>query len=516
MAKTALFKLLRRAMRQADGFNHLNCSTQTGIEQGRQHRINRRTLLKATALATVGTTLGGRLQAQNINPIVIIGAGLAGLTTAYRLEQSGFPVQVYDANTRTGGRTFSLTDFFPNDQKCELGGEFIDSGHLEIQTLVQELGLTLTDLTAATAQYEPERYYFGGVRVTEAQIIEEFRPVARRLRQDFMKQGRPFFATYDNYSAYSRQLDLLSITDWLDLNGVHGTLRELLRLAYVGEYGLEAEEQSFLNMLYLIGLTPDPFLLFGDSDERYTVLEGNQAISDRIIAGLGNPITLEHRLDALYEKRDGSYRLTFSAPSGNTEITARKVVLALPFNQLRKVATNVIFPEAKQKSIYTLRYGTNAKLMVGTLGRIWYDYDSSGTSFSDLGYIESWETSRGLPGSTAVLTNFTGGVKGLQLGTGSTQAQAQGFLNQIDQVYPGVKARYTDQAVRFHWPTAVNFEGSYGCYTPGDWTTFVGSEPEIVGGLHFAGEHTSYDYQGYMNGAVQSGERVAREIRTLS
>ncbi len=64
-----------------------------------------------------------------------------------------------------------------------------------------------------------------------------------------------------------------------------------------------------------------------------------------------------------------------------------------------------------------------------------------------------------------------------------------------------------------HWPTAKYFEGSYAIYRPGDYTSFVGSEAEVEGNVHFAGEHTSTDFQGWMEGASESGERVAKELR---
>jgi monoamine oxidase len=80
-------------------------------------------------------------------------------------------------------------------------------------------------------------------------------------------------------------------------------------------------------------------------------------------------------------------------------------------------------------------------------------------------------------------------------------------------VFPGARAAYDGRVARMHWPTARFFEGSYGCYRPGDYTSFVGSEAEAVGNVHFAGEHTSTEAQGFLEGAVESGIRAAREIK---
>ena len=82
----------------------------------------------------------------------------------------------------------------------------------------------------------------------------------------------------------------------------------------------------------------------------------------------------------------------------------------------------------------------------------------------------------------------------------------------LEAIFPGAAAAHTKQAARFHWPSSPLSLGSYACYKPGQYTTIAGAEREAVGGLHFAGEHTSLDFQGFMNGASESGERVTQEI----
>jgi len=111
------------------------------------------------------------------------------------------------------------------------------------------------------------------------------------------------------------------------------------------------------------------------------------------------------------------------------------------------------------------------------------------------------------------MTSFTGGRLGVDVGNGSAPQQGDRFARELDVLFPGVPAAYTGDAVRFHWPSARWFHGSYGCYEPGAYTSDVGSEAEPMGNLHFCGEHTSTEAQGYLEGAVAFGERVAREIR---
>jgi monoamine oxidase len=98
------------------------------------------------------------------------------------------------------------------------------------------------------------------------------------------------------------------------------------------------------------------------------------------------------------------------------------------------------------------------------------------------------------------------------MGEGTPEERAAKVVSSLDTIFPGIAAAHTKQAVRFFWPSSSFTLGSYACYKPGQYTTIAGAEREAVGGLHFAGEHTSLDFQGFMNGASESGERVAQEI----
>jgi len=263
----------------------------------------------------------------------------------------------------------------------------------------------------------------------------------------------------------------------------------------------------------MISTEPDPFAIFGESDERFTVKEGNDAVAKEIAAALPRPVTQNHTLVAVRRRPDGALTVVFESGKRVVEEVADRVILALPFNQLRKCELRGIdLSPAKRRSLETVRYGTNAKLMIGTSSRPWVAAGAAGTAFTDAAFHECWDSARGYPTAGAVVTSFTGGALGAAMGEGSTASKAQAFVEHLERVFPGARAAYTGVAVRFHWAGAPNFEGSYACYAPGDWTTFVGSEAEAAGNVHFAGEHTSTDYQGFMEGAVESGHRAAKEI----
>jgi monoamine oxidase len=186
----------------------------------------------------------------------------------------------------------------------------------------------------------------------------------------------------------------------------------------------------------------------------------------------------------------------------------------VPFTTLRRVQLDLDLPQAKRDAIARLRYGTNAKLMIGFDERVWATrHRMSGATYSDLPLQTTWETSRLQKGTAGILTNFTGGRHGIELGTESPKVQADRAVQQLEALWPGIVAARADRReARLHWPSQEWTLGSYACYGPGEWTTLRGAPGESVGNLHFAGEHCAFDNQGFMEGGVETGEWVAQAI----
>ena len=110
-----------------------------------------------------------------------MGAGVAGLTCAYRLMQAGVPVRVFEGQNRIGGRMWSLRDHFPEGLVCELGGELVDSGHETIRGLCDELGLLLDDFEEDDPKLAKDVWFFDGRRMKDAEVVEAFRPIAAKI-----------------------------------------------------------------------------------------------------------------------------------------------------------------------------------------------------------------------------------------------------------------------------------------------------------------------------------------------
>jgi monoamine oxidase len=135
----------------------------------------------------------------------------------------------------------------------------------------------------------------------------------------------------------------------------------------------------------------------------------------------------------------------------------------------------------------------------------------NGETFSDQGYQNTWEVSRGQPGTPGILVNYTGGNIGASF-TGTREFHAEEFLKQIDPVLPGLGDYYNDRVTLDYWTGYPWTQGSYSYWKVGQYTKFAGIEGEQEGAVHFCGEHTSIDFQGYLNGAVETGQRAATEV----
>ena len=512
MSRTPLFSMITRALRQA---RRPTRPLPRAIDRDRR-RLLQAGAGAALALPFVGATGAGCSSAPTQVPVAIVGGGMAGLHVAYRLRQRGLLASVFEGSQRLGGRMFTDRSTFaqPSGQHCELGGELIDTGHMTMRDLATELGLELLDYRTDDASLQTDTAFFGGQIVPAADLLAAFGPIASAIDDVYAQandpNALPSYIDDNGLGAY----DQLSISGFLDQIGASGSIRQLLEVAYNIEYGLETTEQSAMNLISLISTDTQQLALFGGSDERFHTAVGNDAFPSKLAAALdATQIALEHKLVALGTEMDGRFRLTFDRPDGSKDFIADRVVLALPFSLLREVdLAGVTLPDVKKKAIAELGYGTNSKLMVGFSSRPWRTLGYNGASYTDLGYQNTWETSRLQPGPDGILTNYTGGQHGIDIGGGDATKQRDTFLGQIDMVFPGTAGASTGAVARMAWPGYAFTKGSYACYKVGQWTSIGGSEFERVGNLHFCGEHTSVDAQGYMEGAAITGAMVAEAI----
>lgn len=446
--------------------------------------------------------------------VVIVGAGLAGLTCAYRLQQSGVIATVYEASERLGGRCWTRRGDFADGQIAEHGGELIDQSHKEIRHLAQELGLPLDNVLRAEANGAEPFYYVLGEPYSYRDATRDIKQIWQKLHRDLSEAGYP--TLYDRSTPRGAQLDGMSIAQWIDETvpgGRSSRLGRLLEVAYTIEYGAESTEQSALNLIYLLGFSGQGQLrMFGPSNEKYHVRGGNDLIVTRLADRLNATIITGAPLVAIQETATRGFELSFDGGAGS--VRADKVVLTVPFSVLREEVdfSSANFRPLKETAIREFGMGANAKLNVQFVTRLWEQLGCGGDTFADTGYQATWDVSRAQAGGAGILVNYTGGDVARAQSGGTAHGLAVQFLSQVEPVLPGISGQWNGQATFDDWQANPWTRGSYSFWRVGQYTAFGGVEGEPEGNCHFAGEHTSIDFQGYLNGAVASGERAAAEV----
>lgn len=531
MPRTPLFGLVQRSVRLAQLAGQrgepLDEVIDSALDTPRSSAsISRRRFVGMSAAASAAVALDACMPRRSgsaaaptpgrtMEPVLVIGAGIAGLTAAHRLRQHGVPVRVIEAQQRVGGRMYSLRDYVADGQVCELGGELIDTPHEHIRALAAELGIQLDDLREYDRGLSADVWYFGGAHRSTPEVIRALAPVAAQLDADRKAWPTDFDPTYRDPSG-AEALDRMTIAQWLDRAGASGWVRELLDVAFATEYGMPIDGQSALNLLTMIQASPTELAMYGASDERFHVHRGNDTIPRTIADRLGSAVETGTVLEAITQRGDGTFAAAIRRDATSSTVRASHVLLAIPFTTLRDVRLDLPLPAVKRRAINELGYGNNAKLMLGFSERVWRTrYQSNGSVMTSLPFQTTWETSRGQDGRAGIITNFTGAAHALELARGTADEQGALMVADFDRVFPGARTAHEGmKSVRFNWPTFPWTRGSYAGYLPGQWTSIRGAEGEPVGRLFFAGEHCSLAAQGFMEGGCETGEAAARAILT--
>lgn len=447
--------------------------------------------------------------------MAIVGAGLAGLACAERLVAAGIEPVVYEANPeRIGGRCWSSRGW-ADGQVAEHGGEFVDSRHRRIMALADRLGLTLDDLYAKPIRGSA-RAWLNGRQRRFATLRPGRDELDAALRRDAARIGQYGYGHLSPKNPAARAMDEMTAAEWLDENidgGAGSPVGGFVDAQMASEFGLGARELSAINLLYQY-VEPSP-----GADERFHVHGGN----DQLVSGLAEllpdgTIEMDAPLEAIAAAGAGrGYALRIGgADAGSFD----RVVLALPFTQLRQVDLDGAGLGARKRAcIEQLGMGTNAKLIFQTERRPiayrgWNSY-----MVSDRPSYLSWESSLAQPGSAGLITCFLGGRSGgAGLAAEQPHAPASAALaarTLADFERAGLEPIASEQlgeAWCDHWSRDPYTLGSYAAYLPGQYTRFGGVAAEPEGGIHFAGEQTETTFQGYLEGAVRSGERAAAEV----
>jgi monoamine oxidase len=483
--------------------------------------------------------------------IAIVGAGIAGLTAALTLQDAGLACTVYEAAERVGGRMHSDAATWDagagkgTGMVSEWCGEFIDYDHTTLHKLIHRFGLETVALERGRGARAPSLMYIGGGFYPPDEVARDFAALVPRLQQQMADAGFP--TTYNHYTEEGHRLDQLSAYAWIEqyiAGGHESRLGRYLDRGCTGLYGLDTSEQSALNLVYLFAARiPTHGSTRAGPLQGSSKIEGGNARLPLAIAGSlpAECIQLGHRLVALERAGDGAgdgeadagVALTLATAHGDVRERYDRVILALPFSTLRRVDfERAGFDARKRTAIEELGFGTISKLFMQFDQPYWYadgpwPSPHNGFFITDLDIQTLWDGSDGSSGAEALLVDYTSGQRGAAYAppgpytstvdadagaVATVQQYAHESLRQLERVFPGISAHYTGRAALSYSTGDPTLLGSYSCWRVGQYTRIGGYERVRQGPIHFAGEHCSVEFQGYMEGAAREGVRAAREI----
>ena len=542
MARTPLLRALQKLAREHQAAERLGITPAELREreaEAQERSYSRGEFLKRSGLVGAAVAVGGpaalasKARAASGSRIVIVGAGIAGLTAALTLQDKGVAAEIYESSGRVGGRMHSdWTEFggsfWANGQQAELCGELIDSNHKTILQLAQRFGLPTVDLLGSQPNGTEDTYWIFGSLYPKDQADQDFQPVHSTLQGQVQATSYP--TLYNLSTDAGKFFDRMSVYDWIE-NYVPGGHKSrfgaLLDNAYNEEYGAETPNQSALNLIYLLGYNAKPgnFSIYGKSDERYHILGGNSLLPVAIANALpSGSIHLNSRMTSIRTNSDGTITMTFDTGTGtSTTVTADQVVLCMSFSVLRRLDYRKAgFDRLKQTAITQLGSGINAKLNVQFNSRPWNKAGSTGSIYTDQPFQSGWDVTRGQSGATGIFVEYPGANVASSMAqsnpytTNATSTQvtkfAQQLLAQMEPIFPGIGNEWNGKAMLSTPFTDPNFLCSYSYWKPGQYVGFSGYEKMRQGNIHFAGEHCSQDFQGFMEGGASEGVRAANEI----
>ncbi|MEK6703044.1 MAG: NAD(P)/FAD-dependent oxidoreductase [Planctomycetota bacterium] len=475
--------------------------------------LTRRSFLAATLALGVGGLVScrstPRTSAAGGKRVIVIGAGFAGLMCAHELKAVGYSVQVLDARERVGGRVLSFRDLVPGGT-VEGGGELIGSNHPTWAACRAKFGLEFLEIKEDENLDAP--LLLDGKLLTpkEAEALyEEMDGVLKLMTADAANVDAESPWLTPNATA----LDKKSTAEWLAKVECSPMCTRALRMQFESDNGNALHKQSYLGNLAQVkggGLEH-----YWTDSETHRCKGGNQLLAFKLAKAIGEKnIALKIQVKSIKDRGD---KMIISTAGGQT-LEADDVVLAISPGVWNKIEfSQGLIPQGLAPQM-----GVNVKFLAGVKGRFWVQGGLSPDAATDGDIGSTWDATDGQaiapsngkdgkPAATACLTAFSGGPAAERILARKTGPLVEAYVNELAKLYPGIRENFV--AGRFmDWPSEIWTGGSYSFPAPGQVTAQGPLMAKPSGGLHFAGEHTCYKFVGYMEGALDSGARVAQHI----
>jgi monoamine oxidase len=438
--------------------------------------------------------------------VVIVGAGLAGLSAARTLRAAGREVVVLEARDRVGGRT--LNHEIAPGKVVEVGGQWVGPTQTRLLELARELGVG----TYPTHAQGEHLIVAGDRRVRYTGLIPRLSPHVladygqAQLRLDAMARRVPVAAPWRARRA--AQWDGMNFWSWIR-RATHTKLAgELFRLACEAVWACEPEDVSLLHVLFYIHSAGNFDTLIGTDGgaQQDRFAGGSQRLSLVMAEQLGEAVRLGTPVRAIAQDEAG---VTVDG------VRARAAIVAIPPALTARIAFDPPLPAPRDQLVQRMPQGTVVKCMAIYDEPFWRADGLSGQATSTRGPVKVMFDNTPQDGSPGVLLGFLEGAEARELGEWSPAARRNAVVESFTRMF-GPRAAQPVDYVERSWAHEEFSRGCYGCYMPpGAWTAHGPALRAPVGRIIWAGAETAAVWMGYMDGAVRSADRAAREAQSL-
>jgi monoamine oxidase len=438
--------------------------------------------------------------------VVVVGAGFAGLAAARAVVAAGSEAVVLEARDRVGGRVVNAE--IGDGKVVEMGGQWVGPTQDRIYAMAAELGVdtfpTHTDGDNLLRVGGKLRRYSGTIPRLNPVALLDVHLATRRLNRiaGRIDPERP----WDSPDA--AKLDAMSVGAWIRRSMRSGTARRLMRVAGRTIWGAEPEELSLLHLCFYLRSAGSFELLTdvegGAQQDRF--VGGSQLIAIRAAEELGDRVDLGAPVRRIEHGPDG-----VTVIADGREVRARRAIVAIPPPLVDRVEFVPALPAARRQLAQRMPEGWLVKCVALYDEPFWRGDGFSGEALNEAGPVTMTFDNTPPEGSPGALVGFVGGADARGFAKLGASARRAAVLRSFESLF-GPRARAAERYLELDWAAEEwSGGGPVANFATGGWTASGPALREPVGSIHWAGTETATVWNGYIDGAVRSGERAAAE-----